>query len=70
MIGIYRVIFIDETKINQFQSNGCTWCWMRDIKLQLQAHHVIQTIKHGGGAIFVCSCMIPLAWVTCARQMG
>ena len=48
----------DETKINRFQSDGRTWCWVRDGESQLQARHVSQTVKHGGGAIFLWGCMI------------
>jgi transposase len=25
-----RVIWSDETKINRFCSDGCSWCWVRD----------------------------------------
>ena len=53
----YRVFFSDETKINRFQCDGPAWCWVRDGESQLQTHHVSQTIKHGGGAIFVRGCM-------------
>jgi hypothetical protein len=49
--------FIDETKINRFQSNDHTWCWVRDGESQFQAHHVSQTIKHGGSKKFVWDCM-------------
>ena len=52
-----RVIFSDETKINRFQSDGRAWCWVRDEESHLQARHVSQTVKHGGGAIFVWGCM-------------
>ena len=41
------MIFGDETKINRFQPDEHTWCWVRDGKSQLQAHHVSHTIKHG-----------------------
>jgi hypothetical protein len=47
------MIFSDETKINQCQSNGRVWCWVRGGECQLQTHHVNQSIKHGGGAILV-----------------
>ena len=49
MIGIG----CDETKMNQLQSDDRAQCWVRDGESQLQAHHVSQTFKHGGGAIFV-----------------
>ena len=47
------MIFSNETKIGRFQYGGCAWCWVRDRESQLQARHVSQTVKHGGGAIFV-----------------
>ena len=47
----YRVLFSDETKINQLQFDACDWCWVRDEESQVQAHHVSQMIEHGGGAI-------------------
>jgi hypothetical protein len=53
----YTMIFSEETKINWFQCKGRTWCWVRDGESQVQAHHVIQRVKHGGGAIFVWDCM-------------
>ena len=56
----YRAIFSDETKSDQFQSNGYAWCWVRDGESQLQAHHVGQTLKHGGGAIYVWGYMTSL----------
>ena len=36
----YRVIFIDDTKINSLQFVGRAWCWVRDGESSLQAHHV------------------------------
>ena len=45
------MIFSNETKINQFQSNDHVWCWVRDEESHLQACHVNQIVKHGGGAI-------------------
>jgi hypothetical protein len=53
----YRVILSDEAKINQFHYDGHTWCWVRDGISQLQAHHMSQTINHGGGVVFVWGCM-------------
>ena len=66
----YRVIFSDKTKINQFQFDGHIWCWVRDGISQLHAHHASQTIKHGGGAIFVWGCMTSHGMGTCARFKG
>lgn len=53
-----RVIFSDETKINRFQSDGRSWTWFRDGE-SLQARHVKQTVKHGGGNIMLWGCMGP-----------
>lgn len=36
----YEVIFSDHTKINRFQVDGYTWCWVRDDEFILQTHHV------------------------------
>ena len=36
----YEVIFSDHTKINRFQFDGYTWCWVRDDEFILQTHHV------------------------------
>ena len=47
----FKVIFSDETKMHWFQYDGRAWCWVRNGESQLQARHVSQTIKHGGGAI-------------------
>ena len=56
-IDCYRVIFSNETKINQFQYDSHAWCCVRDEESQLQAHCMSQITKHGGGAIFVWGCM-------------
>ena len=53
----YRENFSDEAKTNRFESDGRAWCWVKDGEFQFQTHHVSQTIKHGGGVIFVWSCM-------------
>jgi hypothetical protein len=63
----YRVTFKDETKINQFQFDGCAWCWVRDGILQLHTHHASWIVKHAGGAIFVWGCMTSFCMGTCAR---
>ena len=36
---------------------------MRDGESQIQARHVSQIVKYGGGAMFMCGCMTP-------RDMG
>ena len=50
-------IFSDKNKINQYQSDGRVWYWVRDGESQFQAHHVCKAVKHGGGVIFVWGCM-------------
>lgn len=51
-----RVVFSDETRVNRFNSDGRTWCWIRD-KKNLPNHTVKQTVKHGGGSVMVWSCL-------------
>jgi transposase len=51
-----RVIWSDEAKINRFTSDGRSWAWIRDCE-NLQAHHVKQVVKHGGGNIKIWGCM-------------
>ena len=47
-----RVVFSDETKINCFNSDGRTWCWVNDQK-NLSNYAVKQTVKHGGGSLML-----------------
>ncbi|KAG0920795.1 hypothetical protein G6F32_015418 [Rhizopus arrhizus] len=49
-----RVVWSDETKINRFNSDGCTWAWIRSGG-SLKSHHVKMTVKHGGGNIMLWS---------------
>ncbi|KAG0964061.1 hypothetical protein G6F57_022231 [Rhizopus arrhizus] len=49
-----RVIWSNETKINRFNSDGCTWAWIRSGG-SLKSHHVKMTVKHGGGNIMLWS---------------
>jgi hypothetical protein len=51
-----RMIWSEETEINRFCSDGCSWYWKRD-EVGLQSHHVKQTIEYGGGSIMVWGCM-------------
>jgi hypothetical protein len=51
-----RVIWSDEVKINRYGSDGKHYTWKRPHE-QLQAKHVQQTIKHGGGNVMVWSCI-------------
>ncbi len=43
-----RVVFSHETKINRFNADGRTWCWVNDQKI-FPDRAVKQTVKHGGG---------------------
>ena len=51
-----RVIWSDETKILRFNSDGRSWCWVRDIH-EREPRSVRQTVKHGGGSIMIWGCM-------------
>lgn len=47
-----RVIWSDESKICQFNSDGRSWGWKRDNE-SLSPDHVKLTVKHGGSSIMV-----------------
>jgi DDE superfamily endonuclease/Transposase len=47
-----RVIWSDETKICRFNSDGRSWCWVRDVR-ERDPRTVNQTVKHGGGSIMI-----------------
>jgi hypothetical protein len=47
-----RVVFSDETKINCFNIDGRSWCWIND-KENVPNRIVKQTVKHGGGSIML-----------------
>ena len=51
-----RVMFSDETKINRFNADGRSWCWVND-KENVPNRAVKQTAKHGGGSVMLWSCM-------------
>src|SRR6478609_4963933 len=51
-----KVIFSDESKINVWGSDGVEFYWSLPGS-PLQPHHVIPTVKHGGGSVMVWACM-------------
>jgi hypothetical protein len=53
------MIFSDKTKINRFNSNGRSWCWIGDGE-RIGCQHVHETVKHGGGPVMIWDCMIVL----------
>lgn len=50
------MIWSDETKINRFESDGCSWFWSKHPQ-QLTKSSVKETVKHGGGNIMVWGCI-------------
>jgi hypothetical protein len=51
------VVFSDETKINRFNADGRSWCWVNDME-SLPDHSVKQIVKHTGGSVMLWSCII------------
>ena len=51
------MVFSDETKINCFNANGRSWCWINERESVLDCA-VKQIVKHGGGSVMLWSCMI------------
>ena len=50
------MIFSDETKINRFDLDGKSRCWIEDEEC-VGPQHVHQLVKHGGGLVMVWGCM-------------
>jgi hypothetical protein len=50
------VVLSDETKINRFFSDGCSWCWFHDGQSRIVGM-VQQTVKFGGGGVMMWGCM-------------
>jgi hypothetical protein len=46
------VVFSNKTKINRFNANGRSWCWIND-KENVPDRVVKQTVKHGGGSVML-----------------
>ena len=51
-----RVVFSDKTKINRFNGDGRSWCWIND-KENVPDCAVKQTVKHGRGSVMLWSCI-------------
>ena len=51
-----RMIFSGKTKINKFNSNVGSWCWIGNGE-RVGPQHVYQTVKHGGGSMMIWGCM-------------
>ena len=51
-----RMILSDETKINRFNSDGRSWCWIGDGD-RVGPQHVHQTMRYGGGLAMIWGCM-------------
>ena len=59
-----HIIFSDETKINRFNSNGRSWCWITNHE-HVQLQHVQQIVKYGSRHVMIWRCMTtfePGAW--------
>jgi transposase len=50
-----RVVWLDETKINRFGSDGRCWSYKR--KDQARETNAVETVKYGGGRVMVWGCM-------------
>ena len=48
--SVSEVIFSDECKINFFNSDGRSWCWVCDGQ---PSSHIQEIVKFGGGSIMI-----------------
>ncbi len=51
-----HVLWLDETKLNLFGSDGVKRVW-RQPGDEYKNKCVLPTVKHGGGSVMVCGCM-------------
>ena len=54
IVSDWKVILSNECKINCFNSNGQSWCWVCDGQA---SSHVQEIVKFGGGLIMIWGCM-------------
>ena len=62
-----RVIFSDETKIYRLGSDGKQWTWVQRGQA-LRDHNANHTYKHGGGSLFLWSCITAEGPATLSRS--
>jgi hypothetical protein len=51
-----KVVWLDETKINCLESDGCKWVWKK-VGEELSDRLVEGTVKFGGGSLMMWGCM-------------
>lgn len=51
-----KIIWSDESKINLFSSDGCTWVWRRAGE-RLKNSCTLKTVKYNGGSIMIRGCI-------------
>jgi hypothetical protein len=51
-----RFIFSEETKINKFNLDGRSWCWIGDREC-VAPQNVHQAVKHGSGSVMIWGCV-------------
>ena len=50
-----KVIWLDETKVEQFGKNTATSVWRKN-STAFKKHNTTPTVKFGGGSIMICGC--------------